>query len=93
MDEPRYPKGDDPSGLSIRTAEEVREIRVEQGGLRELVVRIDERTKRMDKELTDLRREVVTRPEFTVVRLIAFGLVGLVMVAVVAALMSSVLPQ
>jgi hypothetical protein len=91
-EERRYHRPDDtPSGLSIRNAADLVEVREEQKSMKELIIRIDERTRRMDKDIAELSRQVVTRPEFNVVRAIAFGLVGLAMTMLMAALMSGVL--
>lgn len=53
----------------------------------DLLVRIDERTSTLHERMG----QMVTRKEFIPVRSIAFGLVGLVMVAVIGALINVII--
>ena len=59
-------------------------------GSEELLIRIDERTKTMADELKDVKGSMVSRPEFTPVKLIAYGLVALVLTAVLTAVIAQV---
>jgi len=59
-----------------------------------LLARLDERVKAMQRELHDMNLkfiEYVTHVEFKVVRLLVFGTVALILSAVVAAIVASVL--
>jgi len=53
----------------------------------DLLVRIDERTQNMHERMT----QFVTRKEFTPVRNIAFGLVGLILVAFIGAMINLII--
>lgn len=55
------------------------------------LARIDERTALMLQELRDLKANMVTRAEFNPVRAIAFGLVGVAMLALLGAMIAQVL--
>lgn len=55
-----------------------------------LIVRIDERTKRIQEELKELRETVVSRAEFNPVKVLVYGIVGLILSAVFAALVAQV---
>lgn len=57
----------------------------------ELVVRIDERTRAMAEELKGLKEIVITRAEFAPVRLVVYGLVAVLMTAVVTAMVATVI--
>lgn len=59
----------------------------------ELLIRLDERTAAIIKELADLRQEVVTQSEFKPIRMLAYGLVALFMTGVIGAVLSVVLNQ
>lgn len=66
---------------------------IRQQGL-DLLVRLDERTSRMKEELErveDTLKEYVTRIEFWPVKIMVFGLAGLILSAVIAALIAGVL--
>ena len=56
-----------------------------------LIIRIDERTKTIAEEVKLLRASVVSKAEFAPVRLLVFGMVGLVMTAVLTALVAQVI--
>lgn len=59
-----------------------------------LMARLDERTRNMQidlHELSDKFDEYVTHVEFTPVKLIAFGLAGLILCSVIAAVIATVL--
>lgn len=55
-----------------------------------LIVRIDERTKLIQEELKELRTSVVSRAEFNPVKVLVYGIVGLILSAVFAALVAQV---
>ena len=57
----------------------------------DLILRIDERTATMHKNIEDLNKCVVTQKEFKPVRAIVYGTVGLVGTAVIGALLTSVI--
>lgn len=60
----------------------------------ELLARIDERVQSMQRELHTLTKkfaEYVTHVEFTPVKMIAFGLAGLILCSVIAAIVATVL--
>lgn len=59
----------------------------------ELVVRIDERTRAMAEEIKGLKEIVITRAEFAPVRLITYGLVGLILTVVVTAMIATVITR
>lgn len=59
-------------------------------GSEELLIRIDERTQTMAKELSSVKTDMVSRPEFAPVKAITYGLVALVLVAVLTALIAQV---
>jgi hypothetical protein len=56
----------------------------------ELLIRIDERTRMIAEEIKILREQMITRAEFGPVRLIAFGLVALIMTMVLTAVITQV---
>jgi hypothetical protein len=56
----------------------------------ELLIRIDERTRMIAEEIKILREQMITRAEFGPVRLIAFGLVALIMTMVLTAVIAQV---
>lgn len=59
-----------------------------------LLSRLDERTRNMQKDLHELAQrfeDYVTHVEFTPVKLIAFGLAGLILSAVIAAVIATVI--
>jgi ATP sulfurylase len=58
-------------------------------GSDELLIRIDERTRAMAEEMKGLKEIIITRAEFAPVRMIAYGLVGLILTLVVTALVAS----
>lgn len=60
------------------------------GGTDELLIRIDERTRQMAEEMKGLKEIVITRAEFAPVRIIAYGLVALILTMVVTALVAQV---
>jgi hypothetical protein len=55
----------------------------------ELLIRIDERTRAMADEMKGLKEIVITRAEFAPVRMIAYGLVALILTLVVTGLVAS----
>lgn len=57
----------------------------------EMIVRIDERTLQMLNEMKTMRDIMVTRAEFSPVKAITYGLVGIIMSSVVIAIVSVVL--
>lgn len=57
----------------------------------ELLIRIDERTRQMADEMKGLKEIVITRAEFAPVRLIAYGLVALILTLVVTAMVATVI--
>jgi ATP sulfurylase len=57
----------------------------------ELLIRIDERTRQMADEMKGLKEVVITRAEFAPVRLIAYGLVGLILTLVITAMVATVI--
>lgn len=57
----------------------------------ELLIRIDERTRQMAEEMKGLKEIVITRAEFAPVRLIAYGLVGLILTLVFTAMVASLI--
>lgn len=62
--------------------------------VRDLVVsntRIDERTRAMAEELKGLKEIVITRAEFAPVRLVVYGLVAVLMTAVITAMVATVI--
>lgn len=60
-------------------------------GSEELLIRIDERTQAMASDLKGVKESSVSRAEFNPVKSIAYGLVGLVLTAVIIAIVSQVL--
>lgn len=78
---------EEPSALSKENARAISELRQGQTDQRALLERIDERTISTAADLKEMRRDIVTRPEFTPVRLIAYGLVAILGSSVVGALM------
>lgn len=56
----------------------------------ELLIRIDERTRVMADELKSLKESMISRAEFTPVKLIAYGLVAVVLTIVLTALVAQV---
>ena len=74
--------------------------------LRDLLIRLDERTLSIEKRLNEsssandsritkveeyIEKKCVTREEFSPIRLVVYGLVGLILVAVVTALIGLVI--
>lgn len=59
----------------------------------QLLARIDERTLTLVKEMSEIRREMVTRPEIRPIKAIAYGLAGLMLSGVVAAILQLVLQK
>lgn len=57
----------------------------------ELLIRIDERTRQMADEVKSLKEVVITRAEFAPVRLIAYGLVALILTLVITAMVATVI--
>ncbi len=55
-----------------------------------LLIRIDERTMSIVEELKQLRTTVVSKAEFNPIRLLVYGLVGLVLTAVFTAVVAQV---
>lgn len=58
-----------------------------------LIVRIDERTRAIAEEVKILREQMISRAEFGPVRLIAYGLVALIMTLVITGLVTQILIQ
>ena len=57
----------------------------------EMIVRIDERTNQMLNEMKTMRDVMVTRAEFSPVKALVYGLVGIIMSSVIIAIVSIVL--
>lgn len=57
----------------------------------EMIVRIDERTNQMLNEMKMVREVMVTRAEFSPVKSLVYGLVGLIMASVIVAILSVVI--
>ena len=55
-----------------------------------MIVRIDERTNQMLNEMKTMREVMVTRTEFSPVKTLVYGLVGLIMSSVIVAVLSIV---
>ena len=55
----------------------------------ELLIRIDERTQQLAAEMKALRDIVVSKAEFAPVRMLAFGLAGLLLVLVITAMVAT----
>lgn len=58
--------------------------------IKDIVVRLDERTARMAEDMAELRKTIVTQSEFKPVRAVAYGFVAVVMTAVITALVALV---
>lgn len=56
----------------------------------ELIVRIDERTNVLLQEIRTIKETTVTRAEFSPVKALVYGLVGLIMTSVLVAILSVV---
>jgi hypothetical protein len=63
------------------------------GEIRDIVIRLDERTARMEADMKSLRDTVVTQPEFKPIRLIVYGLVAILLTGVVGAMLSQVVTK
>lgn len=61
--------------------------------IRDIVIRLDERTARMESDMKTLRDTVVTQTEFKPIRAVVYGLVALVLTSVFAGLLAMVLNQ
>jgi hypothetical protein len=59
-------------------------------GSEELLIRIDERTLAMAQEVKEVKQSMIGRAEFTPVKLIAYGLVSVVLLAVLTAVIAQV---
>ena len=59
----------------------------------EMIVRIDERTNQMLNEMKTMRDVMVTRAEFSPVKAVTYGLVGLIMTSVIIAILSVVVQR
>lgn len=57
----------------------------------ELLARLDERTTVIQNEVKELRGQVITKAEFQPVRMITFGLIGLLVTGVVGAMLALVI--
>lgn len=57
----------------------------------DIVIRLDERTANMARDMAELRAVIVTQPEFKPVKAVVYGLVGIVLTAVVVALVALVI--
>ena len=58
---------------------------------RELLIRIDERTKNFSTTIDSIKQNMVTQGEFKPVRMIAYGLMGVMGTAVVLAIIATVI--
>lgn len=70
---------------------ELQSFRGELTSQGKLLERIDERNTGMSKQITEMQRQMVTRPEFNSVKGIAYGLVALFMSGIVAAILNQVI--
>lgn len=59
--------------------------------MKDIVIRLDERTANMARDMSELRAVIVTQPEFKPVKAVVYGLVGIVLTAVVVALVALVI--
>jgi hypothetical protein len=57
----------------------------------DIVIRLDERTANMARDMAELRQVIVTQPEFKPVKAVVYGLVGIVLTAVIVALVALVI--
>jgi len=61
-----------------------------QRGQAEMLVRIEERTRVISDEIKEVKSILVTKSEFQPVRMLVYGLVALIMTAVITALIAQV---
>lgn len=59
----------------------------------DIVIRLDERTAQMASAMEELRKVVVTQPEFKPVKAIVYGLVAIVLTGVFGALVALVVQK
>lgn len=59
--------------------------------MQELMARLDERTTAIQQELKELRGSVVTQQEFKPVRMVVYGLIGIILTSVMGGILAIVL--
>jgi len=59
----------------------------------DLLVRIDERTRRISEDITFLKGEFVKKDEFIPIQKLVYGMVGLILISVVGSLLALIIQQ
>lgn len=60
----------------------------QEDSIKNIVIRLDERTARMAEDMIELRKTVVTQAEFKPIRAVAYGLIAIVMTSVITGLVA-----
>ena len=87
--DPLFPSHDRPTPSEIDIGAELAPRTVERPD-RDLLIRIDERTKQLTFRFEEAKRSFVRKEDFDPVKRIVYGMVGIILTAVVTALVALV---